>query len=134
MSKLIGNRYLVGLVLFLNLPGFANSVSGTVTSSAKITVRAFKYTPISPETWEAAQNVATRIFDRTGIETVWLDCSLTADGQHLLPDCALPATPTDIILRLVPTSHGDPSTLWRCNVGYCRTIRKEHDGECQRLL
>ena len=67
-------------------------------------MRAFKYTPISPETWEAAQNVATRILDRTGIETVWLDCSLAADGQHLIPDCALPATPTDIILRLVPTS------------------------------
>ena len=104
MGKLIGNRYLVGLVLFLNFPGFANSVSRTVTSGAKITVRAFKYTPISPETWEAAQNVATRIFDRTGIATVWMDCSLTSDGQHLIPDCALPATPTDIILRLVPTS------------------------------
>ena len=104
MSKLIGNSYLVSLVLFLNLPGFANSVSGTVTSSAKITVRAFIYTQISPETWKSAQNVATRIFERTGIETVWLDCSLTSDGQHLVPDCALPATRTDIILRLVPTS------------------------------
>ena len=67
MGKFIGSRYLVGLVLFLNLPGFANSVSGTVTSSAKITVRAFKYAPISPETWEVAQNVATRILDRTGM-------------------------------------------------------------------
>ena len=49
MSKLIGNSCLVSLVLFLNLPGFANSVSaGTVTSRVKITVRAFKYTQFRP--------------------------------------------------------------------------------------
>jgi len=124
MSKRISDSYLVSLVLLFNLPGFANSVSGTVTSSAKITVRAFKYTPISPETWQAAQNVATRILDRTGIETVWLDCSLAADGQHLIPDCALPATPTDIILRLVPTSQATRAHFGDATLGIAAPSEK----------
>src|SRR5262245_47918718 len=124
MSKLIGDRCLVSLVLFLNLPGFANSVSGTVTSKVKITVRAFKYAPISPETWDAAQNVATRIFDRTGIETVWLDCSLTSDGLHMAQECGLPTTPTDIILRLVPTSPATRAHFGNATLGIAAPSEK----------
>jgi len=112
-------------MLFLSLPGFANAGSaGTPTSGSKITVRAFKYAQVSPDTWKAAQNVAARIFDRTGIETVWLDCSLTSDGRHLLPDCALPATPTDIILRLVPTSQATRANFGDATLGIAAPSEK----------
>jgi hypothetical protein len=67
-------------------------------------VRVFNYAQISPETWKSAQALATRIFDQTGIATFWLDCSLSPEGRFMFPECDLPPRPTDIVLRLVPTS------------------------------
>src|SRR5207253_1382333 len=64
----------------------------------------FNYAKISPETWKSAQTVTTRIFDQTEIETACLDCSLSPEGHFMLPECGLPPHPTDIVLRLVPTS------------------------------
>jgi len=125
MTEFISNRCLVSLMLFASVHGFANAApTGTLTSGPRITVRAYIYAQISPETWRAAQEVATKIFDRTGLETVWLDCSLTSDGQHLLPDCALPTRPTDIILRLVPTSPATRSHFGNATLGIAAPSEK----------
>jgi hypothetical protein len=91
--------------MLLCVPCFGGSKQDeTGSSNLEITVRVFNYAGASPETWELAQNIATRIFNRAGIETAWMVCSLTSEGQFLPPDCALPPQPTDIFLRLTPAT------------------------------
>ncbi len=95
----------------------AGAQKASPTGPVGITVRVFNYARVSPETWESAQAIATRIFDRAGIETVWMVCSLSSEGQYAPPDCALPARPTDIIVRLVPTSKASRARFGNSTLG-----------------
>jgi hypothetical protein len=78
--------------------------SGNRKAAAQLTVLVFNYAEVPPETLDLAQNTAARIFGRAGIETVWLDCSLSQEGNHTLPNCWQPAASLSLTLRLVPTS------------------------------
>jgi hypothetical protein len=74
------------------------------SSPLKMTVHVFGYAPGSLEAWHSAQGIATRIFNRAGIEAVWITCSLSSDGQFLQPGCSTTPQPGIITLHLVPTS------------------------------
>ena len=108
MSR-ISNLLVFGLVGFVGLPGIAKS-DRTVGSDLRISVRVFNYAEIPVETWMSTEVVASRIFNRAGITTVWLDCSLAPDGRYLLEECNLPVRAAEIILRIVPSS---PATYAR---------------------
>jgi hypothetical protein len=72
--------------------------------SLRLNVRVFNYAQVSPETWILAQEVATGILHRTGIETHWLKCSLSSEGRLTPADCDQPIAPSNLVLRLVPVS------------------------------
>ena len=102
-----GTGLAMGIGLLLSHLCFSGSGPGeTDTSTLQATVRVFGYAPGSLEAWKSAQDIATRIFNRAGIEPVWMTCSLSPDGQFLVQDCAATPQPGDIILRLVPASSG----------------------------
>ena len=97
--------WLLSIGLFVPLPHIGGSkAKDTADLGLCITMRVFNYAEVPLETWTAAQTVAERIFGRAGIATVWVLCSLSPDGPHLPPGCEMPVQPTEITLRLVPTS------------------------------
>jgi len=104
MNRTPRNRLLISLVWLVGLSGIAKSMSnGAPVLEPKITVWAFNFAQVSTETWSMAQNVAARIFNHTGIDMVWRDCSLSSEGTYA-PDCERPQGATEIIVRLVPAS------------------------------
>ena len=105
MRKSVGSWLLASIGVLFSVPCFAGSESDQAAdSSLNIHIRVFNFARVPIETWHSAQAVASAIFERTGIETVWTNCTLSLEGQYLSQDCALPPKPADIILRLVPTS------------------------------
>jgi tetratricopeptide (TPR) repeat protein len=90
---------------FVSLTDVARSTSTEATvPNITITVRVFNFAQVSTDTWSVAQKVATQVFDRAAIQTVWLDCSLTAEGHYAVPDCEHTPDSTELVLRLVPIS------------------------------
>jgi hypothetical protein len=125
MSRILRNQLVLGLICFTALPGIAKTLSnGADGPVLRITVRVFNYAEIPAETWKSAETVATRIFNRAGITTAWLDCSLSSQGQYLLADCALPAQTTDIILRLVATSGATRAHFGEAALGIAAPFEK----------
>lgn len=107
MKRSFKNGLSFSFVLMAHLTGSARTLSlseDKTGASLRLNVRVFNFAGASLETWTASQIIAARIFDRAGIETVWMVCTLTSDGQYMPPDCGLPPKSNDIILRLVPTS------------------------------
>jgi hypothetical protein len=105
MANALKSRIVMTLVCFVWLQELARSGSNEAESyMLKIAVRVSNYAQVLPQTWSGAKRVTTQIFDRTGIEVRWLDCSLSLEGEYTLSDCQQPVGPTDLILRLVPLS------------------------------
>jgi hypothetical protein len=75
---------------------------GSRTSAPRLTVRVFNYAQVPLQTQSLGQKIAARILHRAGIVTSWLDCSLSSEGKHQLPDCNEPAAVWFLDLRLVP--------------------------------
>lgn len=107
-----------GTSFLISVPCFAGLQKDEMTnSSLTITVRVFNYAGTSLETWKSAQIIATRIFNRAGIEPIWITCSLSSDGQYLVQDCAAIPRPDDIILRLVPASKASRAHFGNSTLG-----------------
>ena len=83
----------------------------------RITVRVFNYAQVSPVTQQHAQEIAARIFYRTGIKTSWLECSLSSEGKYTAADCEQPAEASDLILRLVPVSAATVAQFGNATLG-----------------
>lgn len=107
MKRSFKNCMSLNFVLMAHLAGSAKTLSlseDKTGSSLRLNVRVFNYAQVSPETWNPAQEVASRILYRTGIETHWLKCSLSSEGKLIPEVCEQPAEPSDLVLRLVPVS------------------------------
>ncbi len=70
----------------------------------ELTVRVFSYAQVSSQTLGEAEQKATWIFRRAGVETVWLDCGPSAPDVQTNPACKQLLGPTDIVLRILPGS------------------------------
>ena len=115
MSKLIGNRYLVGLVLFLNLPGFANSVSRDGYVQREDYGTCLQIYPnftrdLGGRAKRSHQNLRPH-WNRDGLAGLlpYIRWATPASGLF---------TPCDAYRHYSPIGpyiSGDPSTLWRCN-------------------
>jgi hypothetical protein len=89
--------------------GVAKNFSKEGSEPLYLSVRLFNYAPrCSQESRHDAQEIASRIFQRAGIELRWTDCTLLADGTTASPACLAPFEPSAVILRLVPVS---PATM-----------------------
>jgi hypothetical protein len=99
---------MLGIAIVTHLTAAAGFSEDRRTPAPRLTVRVFNYAQVALETQSLAQKIAARIFHRAGIETSWLDCSLSSEGKHRVPDCEGPAAAWSLALRLVPVS---PATV-----------------------
>ena len=72
--------------------------------SPSIRVRLYDYARLEPIDLARAEDEATQILRRAGIETAWVDCPLASSGGQLQPVCQEDLAPTDISLRILPRS------------------------------
>jgi hypothetical protein len=89
------------LVLGLILPAGALGLAQQPQPSLKITLGVYNYAKASGATLRGAERAASRIFQKAGIETVWLDCLGSSTKEHTLAPCQTPFTPTDLVLRIL---------------------------------
>lgn len=100
MKKLLGYFLEIGLLLSLSSSSFGQSVA---TPSAEfhpqITVRVYNRVLMPPDRLAQAEQVATQILRKAGVQVVWLDCTV-ATGQWQ-PACDGPLGSTDFLLQFV---------------------------------
>ena len=102
-------KYCLGLsvILMAHLTGSAKALSlseDKTGPSLRLNVRVFNYAQALPETWKLAREIAANILGQTGIQTSWMECSLSSEGNFTVPACERPLGPSDLVLRLVPAS------------------------------
>jgi len=83
----------------------------------KIQVFVYNYAGVSSETLAQAGREAARIYDRTGIQTEWLDCPLTPDEAAQYPACQLPLSPTRLAIRVLSRNMAKRMGLSRTTIG-----------------
>jgi hypothetical protein len=107
MKRSLKNSLILSLILMPHLTGSAKTLSlseDKTGASLRLNVRVFNYAQVSPKTQQPAQEIAAKIFYRTGIETFWLECSLSSEGKYAPSECEQPTEPSALVLRLVPVS------------------------------
>jgi predicted Zn-dependent protease len=62
-----------------------NSTAGTVEPGLKMILRVFNYAHVDPKTLSRAEHEAARIYRELGVETSWLDQSVTETQQDQSP-------------------------------------------------
>lgn len=101
---------------------FLLGVAGTLQAEAptpelKIQVFVYNYARVSSETLARAEREAARIYNRSGVETEWLDCPLTPDEAAQYPACQLPVSPTRLALRVLSRRMADRFGLSQATFG-----------------
>jgi hypothetical protein len=100
MKKLFRSFLELGLLLSLSSSSFGQSLAApSAEPHSQITVRVYNRVLMSPDRLAKAEQVATKILRKAGVQTVWLDCTVTA-GQWQ-PACDGPLGPTDFLLQFV---------------------------------
>ena len=99
---------MLGFSIVTHLTAAAAFSDGHKTPAPRLIVRVSNYAQVPLETQSVGQRIAARIFHRAGIETSWLDCSLTSEGKYRMPDCEESDAASSLALRLVPAS---PATV-----------------------
>jgi len=121
----------LSLILLADVAGSAKPLSlseDKTGPSLRLNVRVFNYAQVLPQTWNLAQEVATRIFYRTGIETHWLQCSLSSEGRLTPFVCEQPMEPSDLVLRLVPVSAATRAQFGHATLGIAAQPEKGTSG------
>lgn len=66
----------------------------------------------------SAENKATDILARAGIDARWVDCPASEAELDNYPDCQLPRWATDFVLKVLPKTMEDSRTIWRDSMGF----------------
>jgi len=109
MKTLLGSWFLLGLA------GPLHAEEPKLDS--KIQVFVYNYAGVSSETLARAEREAARIYDRTGIETEWLECPLTPDEAPQYPACQLPVSSAPLAIRLLSRSMSERIGLSQATFG-----------------
>jgi len=81
--------------------GRQDAVGKDITHSAALEVRIYR-TSVRPAELAAATETATRLFRRSGIDVVWLQCWSDPGAVIPRPDpCQRPLEPTEVIMHVV---------------------------------
>lgn len=93
------SKFLAVGFLTIALPGFANENA----TKAQVIINVYNDAQLSSQTLAQAEEEATRIFRKAGIDSVWIDCQTLNAGT---PDaeCQHPSGPSHLALRIVPWS------------------------------
>jgi len=69
---------------------------------AKVTVLVHNYAHLLAQILIEAQDRASLIFRKAGVEIEWADCSLNDEDPSLYPKCPAVLDPTQLLLRIFP--------------------------------
>jgi len=79
-----------------------DQIPGDASEKLHLTVRAYIYAPIPQHDLDTAERVASRIFQKVGVELSWVDCPMIRQTAPLSPACTAPHALTDIHLTFMP--------------------------------
>lgn len=68
----------------------------------KLTLRVYDYVPVDPEELALAERIADAIFEETGIEITWMDCTPLRGEFYPHGTCPSEMGASDLVLRLLP--------------------------------
>ena len=102
MNQISRNVSAILLVLVLALPALAIADGPDARSSSGVNVRVFNYAGVSRAVLSKAQKEADRIFQRSGIETNWIECRSPKQGSLSDPRCTEKTKAQDIMMRILP--------------------------------
>jgi len=77
-------------------------IDGDGDQTLALTVRVFIYAPVPSSEMSAAERVASKIFQKAGLEMTWLDCPMTGTPATLNPACSAFMTLAEIHLNIMP--------------------------------
>jgi hypothetical protein len=101
-----------GLVLASGFTGLGNAAAAaSLETSPAITIHVRNYARVAPKTLAEAEEVATGIFRKAGVETGWADIVVTAENGHVYSADHRTYTLADIQLNIFPDVMSDRSGL-----------------------
>jgi len=102
----------VGLVLASGPTGLGHAAAAASSeTSLAIAIHVRNYAGVAPETLTEAEEVATGIFRKAGVETQWTDTVLIAENHQVNTTDYTPYTLADIQLSIFPRVMSDHSGL-----------------------
>jgi hypothetical protein len=72
-----------------------------VDTPPSITARTHVFVQVPPEKLRRAEEVASSILHRAGVDVVWINCDYTIPPENREPGCAQPLGPLDLVLNIV---------------------------------
>src|SRR5665213_346545 len=104
-TKATLRRFLkVGLMLSLGLAGLSHTVAADSSQTGNaVTIRVHNYARVAPKTLANAEEVATEIFQKAGVETRWVDITSTRENTQVSSSYTLSLTSADIQLSILPS-------------------------------
>ena len=102
----------LGLALTSGLTGLGHAEeAASPEASPAITIHVKNYAGVAPRTLAEAEQLATAIFRKAGVETRWVDVVLTAENNQVNSAGQLARTLADIYLSIFPDAMSDRSGL-----------------------
>jgi len=105
MVRLVKIWLALSLLLGASLSSFSaiHDTGGSNTSSSlKITVRLYIEAPVSLRTINQAKKLTTHIFQKVGVDILWLDCRISPAQLSPDPACRHLLGPAEIVLTVSP--------------------------------
>jgi len=82
---------------------FSGLASETPTKP-QVTINVYNDAQVSEQVVTQAEQEATRIFRKAGVDSVWIECPSSKAGPKRTSECQPPSAPTHLALRIVPWS------------------------------
>ena len=90
--------------LTIAFPGLASETP----TKPQVTINVYNDAQVSEQVLTQAEQEATRIFRKAGVNSVWIECQLSKAGPRRASECQPPSAPTHLALRIV---------LWSSKLG-----------------
>ena len=104
-----------------------------LSSDSKLTLRVYNYAGLSPSSLVLSEEVATSIFQRVGIEPVWVDCPTSKRNAVAYQSCDSPMGPADFIVRILPRHMADKVRHSQDSLGFAQ-ICPDSEPACELNL
>jgi hypothetical protein len=103
MNRLLASFLIFGFLLTFHSPTLAHDhgkKTGVVMSGINVSV--YNYAQMPEQTLERTEKEVARILHEVGIEATWRNCNPALADTHPDGNCTQLATPTNLILRILP--------------------------------
>jgi hypothetical protein len=114
-SKATRVTWCLALACFLMIGPTSSARAKNPAANPKLCFRVYNYAHVDRWQLSDSENMASAIFKQAGVETVWVDCPLSAMEIPTYPDCQRQMGRTDLVLKILPRSmeiglsvHGEP--------------------------